>query len=358
MRQPKERNRRPFLWFQVGMALLFAVMAALPAFERPTVDGRDLLRWVSGWTALGLLLSTGISIAFTRTSEHYLRGFRAAAILLLAALLGGVLWGTLLWLLEPLIGRDPFSPPDVTSRQYVTFNSLRGAALLGLWIALFVVSLLSSRMQRAREQSARLTAAAAEAQISLLRSQLNPHFLFNALNSVVALIGEDRRKAQTMVRDIATLLRTSLATDGAREVTVQEELDFVGLYLKCEQVRFEERLRVEFDIESGIERLKVPPMLLHPLVENAVKHGMGSANGPLAIRVAARRSATQLSFTVTNTGSLQRPSGAFLPPSHGIGLRNVRERLAQLFPERHSIELGEVEGKVVARIELPVLEGH
>jgi len=248
-------------------------------------------------------------------------------------------------------------PHDLSGLRLQVLNTVRGTLLLWLWAALFLVNLLSERMQRTREHSVRALAAADRAQLQLLRSQVNPHFLFNALNSVVALIGENPRGAQGMVRDVAALLRQALDVDGRRDVTLQHELDFVRLYLKCEQVRFEERLVVEFDIEPGVEGLWVPPMLLHPLAENAIKHGMqGLATGPLRVHLSARRDGGRLALGVTNNGTLRPPRAALVPPGAGIGLRNLRERLAQLFPGQHCFELAERDGRVIASLELPARE--
>jgi two-component system LytT family sensor kinase len=352
---PRWADRHPFVLFQGVTWALLSATAFLPALGRVRGPWSAFVGWVSAWTLTGVAVSTLIALSLSRLSEQRLRGARTALLTMAVAIVGGALWVFAMWALEPLVGRDPFAPPSVATARYLTMSLLRGAILLGLWTALFLVNLLSARMQRAREMSVLARAAAHQAQLQLLRSQLNPHFLFNALNSVVGLIGENPRAAQAMVRDVAQLLRRSLDSDTSREVTVAQELEFIRLYLKCEKVRFEERLQVSYDVADGVEDLKVPSMLLHPLVENAVKHGMqGACEGPLSLRVSVQRGARGLVFEVANTGSLERDADAVIPPSTGIGLRNVRERLSQLFPEQHAFELSERDGWVVARLELPV----
>lgn len=351
-------HRRPFLVFQGVMWSLLGTSTVLPALGLPKhVAWAPMILWVLAWTASGLALSTCMAAVLVRVPESFLRGFRAVALVLPLAVLGGSAWSLVLLLLEPVIGREPFAPPEFAARQLVIMGTVRGSFLLGLWTSLFLVNLLSLRVQRAREQSVHARAAANQAQLQLLRSQINPHFLFNALNSVIALIGENPRGAQTMIRDVATLLRHALDSDRAGDVTVQRELEFVRLYLKCELVRFETRLRVSYEIEEGVEAFSVPPMLLHPLVENAVKHGMlGTAGAPLSIRIGVRRSERRLILEVENTGSLQPPPDRMLPPTSGIGLRNIRDRLVQLFPGEHRFELFERDGWVVAKMELPFRE--
>ena len=126
------------------------------------------------------------------------------------------------------------------------------------------------------------------------------------------------------------------------------------LYLKCEQVRFEERLVVTWDLDPAVDTATVPPMMLHPLVENAVKHGMaGAVDAPLQVRITARRNGEALDFEVANTGTLAPPGDAALRATSGIGLRNVRGRLAHLFPGRHLFELVQRDGWVGSHIRLP-----
>jgi two-component system, LytTR family, sensor kinase len=131
-----------------------------------------------------------------------------------------------------------------------------------------------------------------------------------------------------------------------------DEIAFVRLYLKCEQVRFEGRLRVSWDVAPNAEALLVPPMLLHPLVENAIKHGQ-QADRPLEVHISARRQGSSLVLEVRNSGTLERATTDLLPAGPGVGLQNVRGRLTHLFPGAHTFSLFETDGKVVARLTIP-----
>jgi LytS/YehU family sensor histidine kinase len=265
------------------------------------------------------------------------------------------LWVLGNWALQPLLGHEPWLPAVVPQRRVLAFGFARGTALCSAWSALFLVNLLSTRVQRERERGVRAAGLAHQARLLFLQSQLNPHFLFNALNSVVALIDENPAGARRMVRDLAALLRRTLAADDKGQTTVEEELDFVRMYVACEEVRFESRLQITYQVEGEVLGQPVPSMLLHPLVENAIKYGMQTATSrPLEIRVSVRRERASLLFEVANTGTLARPANALLPAGPGIGLRNVQERLRALFPERHRFELTESDGWVTARIQLPL----
>jgi two-component system LytT family sensor kinase len=349
---PMGRGR--FLLFQGVIWELLSVIVVLPAVRFPGVGIAECAGWISAWAALGLLCSSALAVLYGRLAERHLRGARGILVIgLVCPAMAGV-WSLALAALEPLVGREPWAPLDAPALLHLAVGLVRGTFLLGLWSALFLVSLLSRRVLAAREHSVRAQALADRMQLAVLRSQINPHFLFNALNSVVALIGENPRAAQGMVRDVATLLRASLDADARRETTVAQELSFVRLYLKCEQVRFEERLVVNWDVDPAVDTASVPPMMLHPLVENAVKHGMaGAVDAPLQVRITARRNGDTLDFEVANTGTLAASADAGLHASPGIGLRNVRGRLAHLFPGRHVFELVERDGWVVAHMRMP-----
>lgn len=203
--------------------------------------------------------------------------------------------------------------------------------------------------------NARLGDDLAEAQLAALRGQLNPHFLFNALNSVVALIERDAAQAQRTVIRLADLLRTTLRAAESQEIPLSQELEMAARYLDLELVRFADRLTVEWDIAPPTRQALVPSFALQPLVENAIQHGIAPHPGPGTIVIAARREGADLVLTVRNTG---HPSGN--GPRQGdaddrtrIGLTNLRARLHRLYGPRGNVELtvsSEGSAQVVVRI--------
>jgi two-component system, LytTR family, sensor kinase len=205
-----------------------------------------------------------------------------------------------------------------------------------------------------------------EARLRMLAYQLNPHFLFNALNSLRALIDEDRVRSRRMVTELAEFLRYALLHRPLEQTTLAEELAAIENYLAIEKIRFEERLAVAFEIDRSVAAAEVPAFLLHPLVENALRHGDGrSPEHPLHVRLSARTEADRLVLEVWNSGTLTPASeyghGHGLVPSDGdqttgtgIGSANVRARLDTLFPGQHRFTLTEVSGGVLARIEMPL----
>ena len=199
-----------------------------------------------------------------------------------------------------------------------------------------------------RESQAQKLAAAhlqtrlAEASLQSLQRQLHPHFLFNTLHSISALIPRDPEAADAVLGQLSDLLRLTLDRIGTQELPLKEELDFVQKYVEIERTRFGERLRVEFDVAPETLDAAVPNMLLQPLVENAIRHGIARKVGGGRVDITARRENGDLCLEVRDTG----PGLAEVKQglSKGVGLANTRSRLEHLFGERHSLDFSEPAG--------------
>ncbi len=343
--------RQQFIVFQTVVWSFLAVLPTLPAFMVPVASWSRVFAWLASSMVMGIVASTLLATVLVRLPERVLRGLSLGPVIVLGSMAASLIWSLGGLALEAVVGRDPLAPFDVSSQKHFFFGWVRGTFLLALWSGGFLTNLLSNRVQRAREHLVKSQALADRAQLQVLRSQINPHFLFNALNSVIALITENPAVAKTMVRDISTLLRRALDADSRRDTTVQQELEFVQLYLKCEGVRFEQRLQVSFDIEASVRALAMPPMLLHPLVENAIKHGMRES--AMQLKISARRAGDSVELEVANVGVLNARRDEMLPVSTGIGLQNVSGRLGHLFPGQHAFELIERDGWVVAKMSIP-----
>jgi hypothetical protein len=209
--------------------------------------------------------------------------------------------------------------------------------------------------RRFREQqlaAERLRTEMVQAQLLALRSQLNPHFLFNALNSVISLMDRDVPAAQRMVARLGDLLRLSLNANEA-EVSLERELALVKQYLEIERIRFGDRLTVEVDVPRNLLELSVPNLVLQPLVENAIVHGVGPRPGPGRVTVEAQQIGETLLLRVLDNGlGLDREDSK---AGFGIGVGNTRARLAAIYGGAASLTLREAEfGGCVAEVRLPV----
>lgn len=203
---------------------------------------------------------------------------------------------------------------------------------------------LAYRAARDRElRAAQLESRLAQAQLQNLRLQLQPHFLFNALNTISSVMYEDTRAADAMIGTLGELLRLTLHAPGAQESTLEEELRALGLYVELMRARFDDRLRVRVDVAPGTERAMVPQLILQPLVENALRHGLDPVTGAGDVEVRAAREDGALRLEVRDHGGgLRRPVDDALQA--GIGLSNTAARLAQLYGDAHRLELRDADG--------------
>jgi len=213
------------------------------------------------------------------------------------------------------------------------------------------------RYRSRRDESARLQAEAAqlraqlaEARLAALRNQMDPHFLFNTLNAVSALVERDPRGVRRMIARLSELLRHSLEGAGEPEVTLRQELEFADRYLEIMRIRFQGSLEVRTDLAEEVMDALVPNLVLQPLVENAVKHGVGHVRGGGRIEISARRDGGRVVLCVRDNG----PGLADANPREGVGVSNTRERLAQLYGEAGALALRPAEGGgVMAEVTLP-----
>ncbi len=205
-----------------------------------------------------------------------------------------------------------------------------------------------------RAQAAQLQMQLAEARLAALRSQLDPHFLFNTLHAVSSLVERDPRGVRRMIARLSELLRHRLESDGEQETTLEEELDFVARYLEIMQIRFQGRLDVVTEVDPETRSALVPNLILQPLVENALKHGVGRTEAVGHITIRTRREGDRIVLSVQDNG----PGLGDAAPTEGVGLRNSRGRLAHLYGEEQSLELRPAAGGgVIAEVSLPYHTG-
>ena len=306
-----------FVWAVLGVALLFVFplgwhwlleLAALTAVVEPAV-----LLW--------LLLGCGLKTHLGRwpLSVQVLAGVGLGA---LAGVFAAGLWA---WL---SFGEAP---------RWLA-SALAGALLAGVLVAGLV---WRTRAQLPAGTTARLTE---------LQSRIRPHFLFNTLNSAIALVRAEPARAEALLEDLSELFRSALA-DSQEAATLAQELTLAERYLAIERVRFGSRLRLNWalDADPAVGRVALPPLLLQPLVENAVKHGVEPSVEGAEIRISTQRRGNTVVIKVVNT--VPEASG---PGGMGLALANVRERLALMHDLRSSFKSGKVNGWYVVRLQVPL----
>lgn len=278
--------------------------------------------------------------------------------------------GPVQWL-RPLPGVGDPAPPRPPSLRAVVRSGILDLLVYGAVTGLVHSVYFQRRLRERERRELLLESHLARARLDTLQAQLQPHFLFNSLNAITALLRRDPRLAETTLVSLSELLRMALSQSGRQEGTLREELEFVGRYLEIQQTRFGDRLRVEQEIEPAALDCRVPTLVLQPLVENAIRHGIEPAGRPGTVRLSASRHGTSLVLMVEDDGvgwrggsGMHRTVASSLPvPARrsasggdgtGIGLANLRDRLHALYGAHQKLELlPRAAGGVTVRVEVP-----
>jgi len=235
------------------------------------------------------------------------------------------------------------------SWSYIFFyESVKLVLFAGLWLGIIFGLESFARWREEREQLLTLQKHLAESQLAQLKAQLQPHFLFNALNTISSLMQVDIERADRLLTQLADLLRSSLQAS-ARDVTsLREELKLLDLYAQIMQQRFAGRVHLAWNVADDALEAQIPTLLLQPLLENAFKHGVERSREPVSIEIAADRQGQDLRVAISNSNSSLSAT-----PSTGIGLRNCRERLQLLFGAHAGLQLLQEGDGVTARLSIP-----
>jgi len=348
-----------------GAWLVPAFLSGFDTFMQSRLEGHPAnWRWVT-FNALDWLLYAVLTpFVFYAAGRLPLQPARLARNILshVAGALGMcVAWAALGTLLRLAIFPVP---PDLTTpqvlREFVSWVFTTLPFGVGVYFALVGIEHALFYFAQAREretQAARLAAQLAEARLSALRMQLNPHFLFNSLNAITVLVrDENTAAASRMLELLSDILRQVLSAEEPHETSLAREVEFLERYLAIEQVRFSDRLRPRIEVNPEIAGAAVPRFLLQPLVENALRHGISRRAEAGELHISARREGADLVLTVRDDGPGLAPS---LPSAGGVGLANTRARLAVLYGERASLHIANAAGGGVAvTVRLPYHEAE
>jgi two-component system, LytTR family, sensor kinase len=345
------------------------------------VKNRNALFWalqISGW--LGYAITQYLGTLLYENKYEHMHGY--SAVIVVAAVSGFLLSLELryifrrLWLLSPrvmilgallscylfalvwrVIINSAYLQFTSDSMEWVMkspleffSNAMASTYLLLCWTGLYFGFKYYDSLQTQREATLRAAALAQEAQLKMLRYQLNPHFLFNTLNAISTLIlDNENRTANQAVMRLSEFLRYTLDQDPMKKVTLRQEIEAMNLYLTTEKLRFGDRLKLEFAVEERALEALVPSLLLQPLIENAVKYAVSPSEQGGSIRVEGRLRGVMLELAVADDGPGLN-TGSAPGAGRGVGLRNTRERLAVLYEDKH--RFAALDNKPGLRIEL------
>lgn len=345
-------SRRPaIVWLTLVFWLFTLVVFQAPALRTGRVTVWETTAYL-GIVACGFVFSMGL-YGLGRVLRDA-AGRTRLGVLLAAALVAAVVHSALdhqAFVVSARIFRAANQLPALIDG--FVFNILIYVWIYGLYVAAIELAAASARMRDQERRLAAAQAAAQTAQLTALRFQINPHFLFNALNAVTALIGADRKvEAEAVVIRLSEFFRASLTLAPGDLVPLEDELDITGSYLDIEAARFGDRLVVEIESAEPLRRAMVPHFILQPLAENAIKHGVAQAKRPVTIAIRARASAGRLVLTVTDDAAIGPVHAA--ANGAGVGLANVRARLEALFGDRGGLRTCLVEGRYTAELVMPL----
>ena len=354
-------------------------MAILGLGSQPFFDDKNRAFWIlqsAGWAGYFLLrslggLANGMGLLFLVPSLlNTATGY--SLTLLMASIFRRLIhrqplltWGVSI--IVVLIASAAFStievwahatfyrPGEMPSGVQFLGAILLDFSLLAAWAALYYGINFYLLLEEQSDQLSRLELQASSAQLAMLRYQLNPHFLFNTLNSISTLVLlKETQRANAMLSRLSSFLRYTLVNEPTGQVTLAQEVETLKLYLEIEKMRFEDRLRPSFELDPAVAKARLPSLLLQPLVENAIKYAVTPQEDGADISVSARLVVDRVLITVADTGPGLNDRRARPSYSTGVGLANIRDRLAQAYGADHRFEAKTRQGGGFAvTIEIP-----
>jgi signal transduction histidine kinase len=318
-----------------GIALLFTMQAIVSHQGEPVPVGRVLMMELAGWTPCALLTP---AVAWIALRYRFTGDDRVTPTLVhlggavTFVIVGGFMMGCFEWLL-PWQRRGPMlTYAGAAMLRYFVWDLL----IYALIVTAFQAAAFSRDLREREVASAQLQAQLADARLHVLTAQLQPHFLFNTLHAISALVHDDPKQADRLLARLSDLLRHALRSGTKVETTLDEELTFLEKYVDIQEARFGDRLRVTFQVDHDVSDARVPRLLLQPLVENAIRHGIGGRSARGSVELTARQENGTLFLAVRDDGVGFPADGSF---REGIGLSTTRARLRQLYGDNHDFAL-------------------
>ncbi|MEL6656310.1 MAG: histidine kinase [Bacteroidota bacterium] len=351
----------------IGIVILYVFLQLTTAARIYGVNYLDDLNMSIGEMFRDRLLGTVIGLVFIMgiiTFTRYLlkRGTPAYRVILSHVLL--IFPVTFLWYRTfaffALMLCQIFGDCKLTEEEHLYAYLINANTLVPIYLLIVAVTYTYYYVRRDNEhqlQQSQLETKVLQARMKMLRSQLHPHFLFNTLNSINSLMDIDVKKAQVMIVDLADLLRKVLDWKDTQKVPLKDELQLLQRYVDIEKMRFSEDLSVNWSIAKDVQDVKVPALLLQPLVENAIHHGFSSAHLHLEITIEAQRENGHLLLRVSDNGQGFREEDQAQIFDLGTGLQNTKERLATMYGDAYRFSVINTHPGVVSEVAIPLKQG-
>lgn len=346
------RMRSPFWVFQVtGWSLLFLSTLAV-----------NIIRGNNHWTTVMLAFivaaagfgATSLFRTYIKRGQYDTVSLRKVFVpLIIGSLVVSIIWSLPLLLAQFIIDSSLPEHSVGFDQTTVWLTALNNFFVVLLWAILYFAWHYFRIAQVARMERYKSDMAMRDAQLNTLKGQINPHFMFNSLNNIRALMLEDVSRSREMITKLSDLLRYSMSITEKREVPLTDEIKVVQDFLQLCEIQYEDKLRYSIDVASDLENARIPPMVIQMLVENSVKHGVAALPGGGDVAVRVSKNADHIAIEVGNSGIWSTQSGS-KRENNGIGLANVRRRLNLLYGDSATFHIREENNRVIARIEIPL----
>ena len=340
-------------WQPIVLGLMKAALSSIPKYWLFQLLGWGLFTGINIFFALSynlydkqfvgrLIVYVVVGVIFTHLMRIFIRGLKLLERntnwqfigFLLISLVFAFIIGGLETYLSILLKLEYKEELKMDVFQIVASNVFTSFVYLFIWNCIYFIYHYVEQSRKNQLDKLRLEASIKSLELKTIKSHINPHFIFNALNSIRALIDEDPTRARQAVTALGNILRSSMLSDQQETITLEKEMNIVRDYLDLELIRFEDRLKLSYEIEEDTLDDLVPPMMLQMLVENAIKHGIGKSVGPGEIKISASEKEENLVLSVVNTGKLQ----AF-PLQEGFGIQSTSNRLNLIFGNKASFRI-------------------
>ncbi|UKN02502.1 histidine kinase [Paracrocinitomix mangrovi] len=343
-----------FYWIAqiIGWSAYFIFSMILLFNTDEFIATTNLYIYISSSIAVSILISHSIRYFIIRYNMVAKSLFVIILWTLVMSLLAAILLELFQYYITEVIEVDFVNDVAVSDDQSFdwanfTFAVFRSILLFLLWTGFYLSFIFIEKSRNQEIQRLKLDASANEIELKNLRAQLNPHFLFNSLNSIRALVGLDPEQAKVAITRLSSLLRNSINLGKHSIVKLEDELELVKNYLELEKIRFEERLKIDYKIDENCMSCEVPPLMLQTIIENSIKHGISKSIDGGEITVVGKCTDNSLVLTVSNPGTLNDNLA-----ENGVGVANTKKRLEILYGENGSFNIEERDGMVYATIKI------
>jgi two-component system, LytTR family, sensor kinase len=318
-----------------GAYYVFSILLLLSTTEYTST--LNLLLWVSACILFSIILSHGLRWIILHMDLLSRKLPELLGYTILFTFIAAFVLEAFQYFLDTTIELDFVveQEEEVFTWPIFFLATTRSMILFSLWSGFYYVFVIVEKSRKQELLNLQWQASKNEIELKNLRAQLNPHFLFNSLNSIRALVGLNPDQAKTAITQLSGLLRNSINLGKLRLIPLKDELELVDHYLKLEQIRFEERLNVKIVIEDTVKSSQIPPLMLQTIVENSIKHGISKSIAGGEIIITAKKQADTLLLTIDNTGKLDEK----VADEDGVGIANTKKRLAILFGENGEFKL-------------------